>query len=309
MNYKALIKILVSIAMLALVLSVVNFDHLKQTLLAIPPYVVVVVTVGYLIGQLISSYKWWLIATSGRIDVPWTLALKAYFLGMYANCFGLGLVGGDLVRGVLIADGKPYKTEALASVIADRAHGLATLALLGTLAVALFGHQALEPKYTYILVGLGGLIVTGWFVGPWIALRLTPTTSHLHEKLQQVNMVFPKAPRRIIYITMVSILFHLVQITLHRFMGIGLGIYIPWSYLLVAIPFVNIVSSLPISWMGLGVRENAYVFFLANTGVISREQAVALGAIWLAAVTISSAVGGVVSFVTKDLAAVEAASE
>ena len=82
MRMKGVIKILISIAMLALVLSVVNFSHLKETLLAIPPYVVVVVTCGYLIGQLISSYKLWLIATSGRIDVPYHQALKAYFYGI-----------------------------------------------------------------------------------------------------------------------------------------------------------------------------------------------------------------------------------
>lgn len=82
-------------------------------------------------------------------------------------------------------------------------------------------------------------------------------------------------------------------------MGLALGIDIPWAYLFVAIPFVNILSTLPISWNGLGVRENAYVFFLAPA-VLSREQALAFGAIWIIAVTFCSAVGGIVSVMTKD---------
>ena len=82
-------------------------------------------------------------------------------------------------------------------------------------------------------------------------------------------------------------------------MAIGVGASIPWKSLLVVIPFVNLVSTLPISWQGIGVRENAYVFFLAPA-YLSREQALAFGALWLLAVTTASAVGGLLSVLTKD---------
>jgi len=81
-----------------------------------------------------------------------------------------------------------------------------------------------------------------------------------------------------------------------------MGISIPFTTLLLVIPFVNIVCSLPISWNGLGVREKAYTYFLATApAIVSYEQAVAFGAIWLLAVTVSSALGGIVAISSGDL--------
>ena len=95
-------------------------------------------------------------------------------------------------------------------------------------------------------------------------------------------------------------------------MAYGLGVSIPWSVLLVVVPFVNIVSSLPISWMGLGVRENAYIFFLTPL-FLSSEQAIAFGALWLLAVTVTSGIGGMLSVlspvVTAPLAQKEVAAD
>ena len=83
-------------------------------------------------------------------------------------------------------------------------------------------------------------------------------------------------------------------------MAAGFGSHIPWHVLLVTIPVVNILSTLPISWNGLGMRENGYVFFLAPL-ILSREEAVAFGAMWLFAMTVSSAIGGLVAVFSKDV--------
>jgi hypothetical protein len=85
-------------------------------------------------------------------------------------------------------------------------------------------------------------------------------------------------------------------------MANAVGSQIPLATLFVVIPLVNIASSLPISWNGLGVRENSYMYFLtAAPALVSNEQAAALGALWLLAVTVTSAIGGVVALVTGDL--------
>ena len=82
-------------------------------------------------------------------------------------------------------------------------------------------------------------------------------------------------------------------------MGLAIGVDIPWAYLFVTIPFVNILSTLPVSWNGVGVRENLYVAFLAPA-VLSEEQAITLGALWIISVTICSAVGGICSAIWKE---------
>lgn len=286
--------------MLAVVASMIDVVRLKKTLLSLPPSTLAVVFVGYLFGQIVSSYKWWLLARSGGIDVPYAHALKAYFIGMYINCFGFGIVGGDVARGLLITSGRQKKALGLASVVADRAHGLAILALLGIISAASFENDAIKSEFKYILYALALVIIIGWFVGPKLVLSFLKPPNKLHEIAKDLVAVFPKDPKRILYISFISACFHTIQILLHYAMAVAVGVHIPLSYLFVVIPFINTMSSLPISWQGLGVRENTYRLFLVPA-FLTNEQALAWGAIWLLGLTLSSSIGGIVAVATGDI--------
>lgn len=294
--------------MLYMVLRFTDFPKLQETILKISPLAAAAVVMGYVVGQILSSFKWWTIARAGGIQVPYTSALKAYFVGMFVNCFGLGTLGGDLARGILLAEGKPVKTRAVASVVADRAHGLAVLSFIGLMCVSIAGRYTMDIIYVYLLIGVSSSIVLGWFLGPRILKAIVKPEHPWRQKVESLVAVFPHDPKTIFFITLVSVLFHCVQISLHQLMASALGIYIPWTYLFVVIPFVNILASLPISWNGLGVRENAYVFFLVPA-LLTQEQAVAFGTMWLLAVTVSSAIGGVISVLTRDFEELSAAEE
>lgn len=299
-KWKGLIKFVLSILMLGLVLRVTDFDKLRTTLKLISLSSVVVIVCTYAVGQMISAYKWLLIARAGGIESTYAHALKSYFIGMFVNCFGVGTLGGDLARALLLAGDKPVKTAAVSSVIADRAQGLATIACIGAVGALIFGPTTLEPTYVYLMVLCGVGVFAGWFIGPALVRRFLPAEHPLRTKVEAVLSVFPHQPAKMIHITVIAICFHLLQISLHKYMGLSIGVDIPWAYLLVAIPFVNILSTIPISWNGLGVRENAYVFFL-SPAVLTKEQALALGALWILSVSICSAIGGIFSALSKEV--------
>jgi uncharacterized membrane protein YbhN (UPF0104 family) len=131
---------------------------------------------------------------------------------------------------------------------------------------------------------------------------MLPQTNKIWIKLSQVAAIFPRDYKTLSIITAISIVFHCTQILLHAVMASAVGAEIPLATLFVVIPLVNIASSLPISWNGLGVRENSYIYFLtAAPALLSTEQAAAIGALWLLAVTVTSAIGGVVALATGDL--------
>jgi glycosyltransferase 2 family protein len=297
---KTLIKVFISLAMLTVALRLVDINELTQSLLSIPLPTVAVVVVIFFFGQLLSSYKWWVLARSGSIEVPWLLAVRAYFLGMAVNCFGLGTVGGDLARAVVLGSKSQQKTTALASVFADRLHGITVLAAIGIVSMALFGRQQMGGEFLVLLAACISAVVLAWYFGPAVALAVLPKDGALHKNVEKVAQVFPRDLVTISYISLISLAFHLLQISLHQVMAAGFGIQIPWPVLLVTIPVINILSSLPISWNGLGVRENGYLLFLAPL-FISREHALAFGVLWLLAVAISSIIGGLVLLFSKDL--------
>ena len=73
------------------------------------------------------------------------------------------------------------------------------------------------------------------------------------------------------------------------------------------VPVVNILCTLPLSWNGLGVRENAnFYFFNAH---LSAEEAASIGAIWLLAVLLCAAVGGLIGVFGPELKTIRAESK
>ncbi len=308
MKPKSLIKILLSAVMLGLVFYSAEKRNLLETFKTISLSTVLVVVVGYTVGQLMSSVKWWTIARSGGIDVSYPAALKAYFIGMFVNCFGLGMVGGDAVRGLLIAQGQPKKTEGVASVVADRIHGLTVLGIIALITSMTLGNDRVQWQ---LISGLFTLVIgfiAAWIIGPWVLTHLPGIRStRVANKLRQVAAIFPRDPKTLAIITAISVVFHSLQISLHAVMASGLGVSIPLTTLFVVVPFVNIASSLPISWNGLGVREGSYKSFFVTSApaLMTSEQAIAFGALWLLAVMITSAIGGIVAFVSGDLSSLK----
>lgn len=308
MKPKSLLKLALSAAMVWLISQSVNAETLKRTFQSIPPLSVVLIVAGYTVGQLMSSFKWWTIVRAGGIPAPYTQALKAYFIGMFVNCFGLGMVGGDVARGVLVSQGFPKKAEGVTSVVADRIHGLTVLSIIALVTSIGFGNDRVPAELLWALLLLTIGFIASWLAIPFI-LRNIPfvKNSSIGHKLGELERVFPHNPRTLGVITGISTVFHATQILLHALIADAVGVSIPLATLFVVIPFVNIASSLPISWNGLGVREKSYIFFLTTApALVSQEQAVAFGILWLAAVTASSAVGGLVAIFTGDLKAIRA---
>jgi len=300
MKSKGLIKLALSALMLGLVFRVVDLSTLRQTVLAISPLLAIVVVGAFALTQAINGVKWWIILRAGGINVSLPAALRAVFVGMFANCFGLGTVGGDMLRGVVVSQGLPQKTEAIASVFADRALGLAILSFIGLFATAFIGGHHMEPMFVYTLSAVAGCVFIGWFVGPYLVLKLVPAGNRFRTKIEQLAAVFPKAPRTIALVCAISLGFHLLQIGLTWGIARGLGVHAPYASFLVSVPFINILSTLPLSWNGLGVREQAYIFFLSPE-VLSKEQAVAVAALWLLANVASSLCGGLLAVWTGDI--------
>lgn len=288
--------------MLILVARAANLEKLQQTVSNIPLSIIALIVLGYVTGQFISSYKWWTIVKAGGIKVSYPIALKAYFIGMFVNCFGLGMIGGDVARGVLVAHGLPKKAEGIASVVVDRIHGLTVLSLLALCTSLTIGRGIVKDEFVFALLVLCLGFISSWVFGPTLLKRIPYLRkSKLAGKLNNVAEMVPQKKRVLVLITIISVIFHSLQISMHALMAYGVGAYIPWSTLFVVIPFVNIASSLPISWNGLGVREKSYEFFLTPLLILSPEQALAFGGVWLLAVTVCSAVGGIVALVSGDL--------
>jgi uncharacterized membrane protein YbhN (UPF0104 family) len=286
-------KIIISLLLLVLVARSLDGAQLLRVMSSIPGWTVLILCAGYFLGQILSSLKWWLLARSCALEVSFPETFRIYFTAMFVNLAGIGTLGGDVLRGALIGSAQAKPAVGFATVVADRAHGLAVLAAIGTACVGLFSSDLLPPHFGSALFAISIAIMASWLIAPKAIIHFVPNGSPFRPKAVEVARAFPTEPRAIAIITGISIIFHLLQISLHLCIAKGLGIEVSLTTLLTIVPFVNILSSLPISWQGLGVRENAYRFFFVPA-ICSAEQSVAFGALWLLAITISALIGGLI---------------
>ena len=298
-DMKGLLKVAISVVMLWLVFRRADIDELRQTVMSVPAWLAVAVIAGYAASLALNSCKWWLIARGAGIQAPYTKALRASFVGAFANLMGLGTLSGDVLRGLLLTAGSGKKAEGIASVLTDRLVGLAVLLLIGLVSTLFVRHEQLPSSVMALLSLIAAGIAVGWFVGPWFVLRYFPRGNRFRQKVESMMRVFPRSPSALLPVIGVAVVFHLSQITLAWFIGRQLSAQVTYAKMIANVPFVNILSTLPISWNGVGVREKAIVAFFCPD-VFSEEQVLTFGAIWLLGLFGSSLLGGLVAVLTGD---------
>ncbi len=298
-NRKIFFRIIISVILLGFVYSFVDLQALIKTLKIVNPLTALILVLLYTLGQIMSALKWRVFITCAKIERPLLQTIKAYFLGMFANTFGLGTVGGDVSRGLLLNPEPGKRAAALATVVADRVHGLGTLVALGAVSIIFVRPEILEPWAIPLAILVLAGITLGWFWGPSFLEWLIPENHKFGKAVRNASAAFPRSLSKFSIATLISLAFHSLQIFMHYIIAKELGTGLELPYLFAVIPLVNVASALPISIQGLGVREAMYLFVFIPVGV-SEEQSVAFGAIWVFTVTIVSALSGLLAGAVLD---------
>jgi len=289
--FKTILKLLFTFLLLGFIYSRLDYPVLIERISSIKPTALFLIFSLYLTGQILSSFKWRVFLTEAGIEVPQIVIIRAFFLGMFINTFGFGTVGGDVARALAIPCQKGFRAAAIATVLADRIHGLSTLLMIGTVSLLIVRPEYLPDFALYLLLGLLTLLFCAWLFGPRIVLSLLPNGSLLKDRLERVFKAFPRSMTSFFFATLISVSFHSIQIVMayEIFQIIKTPISLSLAY--TTVPFINAASALPITVNGLGVRELVATYLLYPAGVL-KESSAAFAAIWVLVVTLISAVGG-----------------
>lgn len=286
-----LLKLGITLLLLALVYASIDHRSLFIRLSSLEFSSIVIIATLYFLGQLVSSLKWRIFLSEAGIPIHQLVVTRAFFLGMFVNTFGLGTVGGDMTRALSIPCPKGYRSAAIASVLADRIHGLMMLLFLGTSAILIVKPSYVSRDFLLVLEIALVLLFLGWLVGPRLLLNILPSRLPFKEKIETALGAFPHKFSSLLLASVISLVFHSIQVTMAFQIFKALGAPITFSVAFTTIPFINAASAMPFSINGLGVREAVGIYLLQPAGV-SPESSAAFAAIWIIVVTVISAVGG-----------------
>jgi uncharacterized membrane protein YbhN (UPF0104 family) len=285
-------KVGISLALFIFLLRSTDLQGFLRQILAARPEFFFLALLGYLASQVLSAYKWQVLARPLGFTQPFAAFVVYYFSGMYLNLFAPSVVAGDVGRGVLLAGTSSRVGAALQSVLADRVSGLVMLLWMSATGFLLFGPTVLPATLCYGVITGAILSIVAWRVLPKIIDCLLAPQYRLRRVIEKVILPYHRETAVLGHACGLSFLFHLLQLSLQTLLSYALNIAVPVWYLVLCIPLIHILSSLPVSFGGVGVRESGYVMFLALIGV-GKDEALAFGALWSALVLSANLVGGV----------------
>jgi uncharacterized protein (TIRG00374 family) len=121
-----------------------------------------------LVSTTLSFLRWHVLVRALNLPFRLTEAIRLGALGFMLNFVSLGSIGGDFFKAIFLAHGQPgRRTEAVASVVADRLLGLLTMLAIASIGILVVGltnseHAALALLCrTILIVTTIGMVVAG----------------------------------------------------------------------------------------------------------------------------------------------------
>jgi hypothetical protein len=140
------------------------------------------------------------------------------------------------------------------------------------------------------VAGVAGLVLTPWVAT--VACRFAPggKLARLAASVRDAVAVYRREPRLIVSSTALSALVQASSVLQVALIGAAINLDVPWPVYGVAAPMVSLLTLLPVSLNGMGVREAGMVLFLAPAGV-SPGQAVTAAFLWFCTQTAAGLLG------------------
>ena len=258
----------VTLGLLAVSLRLVHFDVLTEHLRDLRWAPLAVSALLLVLGGFAGAGSWFCILRLRLPGLTFREAAACHWSGMFFNSFLPSNVGGDVVKGYIVARGRGQAGFVVASLLLDRALNLGILCLIGLLA---------------LLLRLGR---TGWAAGLLAAvLALLPAVPAASRRLGARVRGWPRAgvrgrlalllepafdwasePHRFARTLLAALTSQFLKIWHNVFVLRALGIDLPALCVWYVVPLFGLVSALPVSIGGLGLRETVAGRVAASLG-------------------------------------------
>ncbi|RED49849.1 uncharacterized protein (TIRG00374 family) [Aestuariispira insulae] len=218
-----------------------------------------------------TALRWDLILKNYSIHFPLVTVFRVQLASLFASLFLPSSVGtgvGKLI--LLVKAASPVKI--LESVILDKVFALLALALLCTISIGYIFITHPESTAIFYQQWIIAVILVGLVLG---VILWRKGQRYLSGMARIFNVIPTLSLPALLHISLISLLAPLLTICVYILVASHLAPELqPWKFLLL-LPTVMMVSALPISFNGWGVREAASVVVFGLIGM-DEPQALAI---------------------------------
>ena len=233
----------------------------------------------FFLCTIVATARWKILLAVQNIHMTWLRTWQLFMIGMFFNLFMLGSTGGDVVKMFLtMREARDNKAAALLSVFMDRVIGMLALIFL-SVGFLYFRYDLLnhaEGSSTLLnlllwLLGAALITILGMFAVSGLGwVHYLPQWTPLRGRIVEISAachMYAKGWRLTIWALLISFpLFGMFFTTFYcaaRAFTDLLGVVDIFSVM----PIVAVITAIPISVSGIGLRESLFVSLLAPFGV------------------------------------------
>jgi uncharacterized protein (TIRG00374 family) len=302
-----LVRLAVSIGSLAVIFYLVDFRALLHAISQVASLPFAVATLLVLPAFLITTPRWSIILTKLGYHIRSRQLYGVVLAGALLNQVLPTSVGGDVYRGWRVSRMGAPLGVVVNSVLLDRVFAFAAVGVLLLFGIGLSIAKGLPlppvavPVAVAAVAIVAGLAVAGPVLKRLSLLGLGKAPAMIATLSRALTSCFLDRDAAMA-LSALSLLNQIVIFGSIFLLGVGLGFALPYPSFITAVSASLLLSALPISFAGWGIREGAFGVIFAFYGVPAADG-VALSVLF-GAISIASALPGVFTLIvpTKDTA-------
>ncbi|MEH2027564.1 lysylphosphatidylglycerol synthase transmembrane domain-containing protein [Nostoc sp.] len=280
-----ILKTVISIGLIVLIFTHIDIAQTWKQFQTLSLPFIAFALIYYTGCQWLSCWRWLVILHSTGHSVSMISLLSSYFAGMFLNIFLPGSFGGDVYRIYRVTKETKDSEAALVSVFLERFTGLFALSALAILglppAVRVVGRWDIILLFFGCVIALvGGVLLIASpqllkIAEPWLKKLNLQNLAVRFAKIQILLRQFAQHRQALGMSISLSFLLMLAIVYYHYLIAQQLKIPISYLELLVFIPIIAVITLIPISLGGLGVKEGLWIYLFNRIG-LTGEQALLL---------------------------------
>jgi|WetSurMetagenome_2_1015567.scaffolds.fasta_scaffold42090_3 glycosyltransferase 2 family protein len=259
------------------------------------------------IAHLLCIYRWRMLMRPLMPVLSMPNLIAIYLIGLFFNLTFPTVVGGDVIK--MYYAGKPSRNyaQSFAAAFLDRDAGMLAMMIIACIAVLI------HPGPRVVVLGIPvSIIVWGFFIlfavgnvaifAPGFHRLLTALLhrlkmSRIAVKIDMISNAFQimgKHKSVLLISLVISLANQLFSIVVTWIIALGLHINnVPLYYFLIFVPVITLISMIPISLSGMGLREAYFMILFRSVGVPD-ATGYALGVISSIIIILSAIPGGII---------------
>ena len=299
------IKIAVSATLLVLALRKLDFMDLWKHLHHIEIWWLVAAIAILIVQLCLATARWQVINCATANTASFVRLFQFMWVGTFFNQTLPSTIGGDAMRIMLLArDGESW-SNSIYSVLVDRIIGVFALAI--TVAAALpWAFELIADAEARLLLVLIGFGVFGGFAA-FVSLRCANQSPLMRWKpvrhLTQMAILTGKillVPHKTLKLLVLSLFINFLTILAAWSLAKTAGSQFQFVQALVLIPPVLLITTLPISIAGWGVRETAMALAFSYVG-LPQSDGVVISLLFGVSLAFLGVIGGIVWLAMPEL--------